>query len=327
MTAQRILIDCDPGHDDAVAILMALAVPDQLDVVGLTTVAGNAGAAQCAQNAAAICHLAGRPDLPIRVGCTRPMVLPFRDATLYHGATGLDGYPLPRPPVPLHPEHAVDFIIAQIMASADPLTLVALAPLTNIAMALVKRPAIASRIGHIVLMGGAQRSGGNVTPAATFNMVCDPHAAHVVLTSQCRLTMVNLDVTSQVRVTAADLATLADHPNPVAQAAHGMLQYFNQRRMTVYGCTEAELGLNDPCVIAYLLAPHLFTGRRVNVAIEHQSDLTLGSTVVDYRGVTRRAPNALWLDQVDAPAVQRLVYDALAGRADRERSMNRAAAP
>ena len=327
MAAQRILIDCDPGHDDAVAILMALAVPAQLDVVGLTTVAGNAAAAQCAQNAAALCQLAGRPDLPIRVGCQRPMVRPFRDATLYHGATGLDGFTLPATQATLSSEHAVDFIIDQIMASAEPLTLVCLAPLTNIALALVKQPSIASRIGHIVLMGGAQRSGGNVTPSATFNMVCDPHAAHVVLTSQCRLTMVNLDVTSQVRVTASDLAALAEHPGPVTQAAHGILHYFNQRRMAVYGCTEAELGLNDPCVIAYLLAPHLFAGRRVNVAIEHQSDLTMGSTVVDYRGVTGRPANALWLDQVDAPGVQRLVYDVLAGRGDSLRSMNRADSP
>jgi purine nucleosidase len=325
MPAQRILIDCDPGHDDAVAILMALAVPTMLDVVGLTTVAGNAGAEQCAQNAAALCQLAGRPDLPIRVGCVRPMILPFRDATLYHGATGLDGFPLPRPPAPLSPEHAVDFIIDQIMTSAEPLTLVCLAPLTNIALALVKQPAIAARIGHIVLMGGAQRSGGNVTPAATFNMVCDPHAAHVVLTSQCPLTLVNLDVTSQVRVASSELAALADHPGAVTRAAHAMLHYFNHRRMTVYGCSEAELGLNDPCVIAYLLAPHLFAGRQVNVAIEHQSDLTMGGTVVDYRGVTGRAPNALWLDQVDAPGVQRLVYDVLTGRG--LRSMNCAAAP
>jgi purine nucleosidase len=302
---------------------MALAAPMALEVIGLTTVAGNTDAVQCARNAAALCRLMGRPDVPIRVGCQRPLVLPFRDATLYHGATGMDGFGPLGLADDIDPEHAVDFIIGQAMTSAAPLTLVAMAPLTNIAMALVKAPSIAARIGRIVLMGGAQRSGGNVTPSATFNMVCDPHAAHVVFGSNIPITAVNLDVTSQVVVRAADLQGLAELPGPAAQAAHDMLLFFNQRRMAVYGCGEDEMSLNDPCVIAYLLAPALFSGRPLNVAIEHQSELTMGSTVVDRRGVSGRAPNALWLDQVDAAGVLRLLRTVLAAAPD----VTRAAAP
>jgi len=197
------------------------------------------------------------------------------------------------------------------MADAAPLTLVCLAPLTNVALALVKQPAIAAKIRRVVLMGGAQRSGGNVTPSATFNMVCDPHAAQVVFTSGCPLVVVNLDVTSQVVIRETDLRELAAFPGAIARSAHDMLLFFNQRRMAVYGCSEDEMSLNDPCVIAYLLAPDLFSGRHVNVAIEHRAELTMGCTVVDRRGVSGRPPNALWLDQVDATGVRRLLLKTL----------------
>src|SRR4051812_48914629 len=146
MKKRRVIIDCDPGHDDAVALLMALAVPEWLGIVGVTTVAGNTDVEQAERNASAICAIAGRPDVPVRAGCSRPLVNPFRDASDFHGRTGLDGLGEPLAAPSPHPEHAVDFLIAQLTASPDPLTLVCLAPLTNIAVALVKAPAIAAKI-------------------------------------------------------------------------------------------------------------------------------------------------------------------------------------
>jgi purine nucleosidase len=302
LVGERILIDCDPGHDDAVALLMALAGRDLFDVVGVTTVAGNIDVAQAERNARAVCALAGRADVAVRAGCARPLVHPLRDASDFHGATGLDGL-APLPPVGAHPEHAVDFIVACLDTAREPLTLVCLAPLTNVAMALIKAPHIAVKIKEIVFMGGARSAGGNVTPCATFNLVCDPHAAHVVFESGCPLSIVSLDATAQVVVGRETLARIARSGGAVAQAAVRMLDFFNRRRIEVYGYGEDQTSLNDPCVIAYLLDRSLFAGRRANVAIEHRSDLTMGMTVVDFLGRTGRPANALWLDGVDAAGV------------------------
>jgi len=301
--AERILIDCDPGHDDAVALLMALARPDAFEIVGITTVAGNIDVVQAERNAREIRDLSGRQDIPVRAGCARPLVLPFRDASDFHGASGMDGFPLPMPTSAPNPEHAVDFIIDHLKTTSAPMTLVCLAPLTNIAMALVKAPEITSGIAEVVFMGGARKTGGNVTPAATFNLYCDPHAAHVVFESGCRLSVVSLDATAQVIVGREMIAALAAHAGAVPQAAAAMLDFFNRRRIEVYGYCEDQTSLNDPCVIAYLLDRSLFSGRKANVAIEHRSELTLGMTVVDLQGRTERPANALWLETVDAPRV------------------------
>lgn len=302
MIGERILIDCDPGHDDAVALLMALAGGDLFDVVGVTAVAGNIDVAQAERNARAVCALAGRADVAVRAGCARPLVHPFRDASDFHGTSGLDGL-APLPPVGAHPEHAVDFIVACLSATREPLTLVCLAPLTNVAMALIKAPHVAAKIKEIVFMGGARSAGGNVTPCATFNLVCDPHAAHVVFESGCPLSIVSLDATAQVVVGRETLARIARLDSSVAQAAFHMLDFFNRRRIEVYGYGEDQTSLNDPCVIAYLLDRSLFAGRRANVAVEYRSDLTMGMTVVDLFGRTGRPANALWLDRADAAGV------------------------
>jgi purine nucleosidase len=302
LAGERILIDCDPGHDDAVALLMALAGRDLFDVVGVTTVAGNIDVAQAERNARAVCALAGRADVAVRAGCARPLVHPLRDASDFHGVTGLDGL-APLPPVGAHPEHAVDFIVSCLDAAREPLILVCLAPLTNVAMALIKAPHIAAKIKEIVFMGGARSAGGNVTPCATFNLFCDPHAAHVVFESGCLLSIVSLDATAQVVAGRETLARIARSDGAVAQAAFRMLDFFNRRRIEVYGYGEDQASLNDPCVIAYLLDRSLFAGRRANVAVEHRSDLTMGMTVVDFLGRTGRPANALWLDSADAAGV------------------------
>jgi purine nucleosidase len=315
---EPILIDCDPGHDDAIALLMALAHPDRFNVLGVTTVAGNTDVAQAARNAAVVCALAGRADLPIRAGCARPLVNPFRDATAFHGPSGLDGLgdglPLPSP----HPQHAVDFIIDRLNDSAVPVTLVCLGPLTNIAVTLIKAPHLGSKIREIVFMGGARRTGGNVTPCATFNVFCDPHAAQVVFESGCPLSIVSLDATSEVVAGDETLKAMAAVGNECSDAAYRILKFFNRRRVEVYGYSDQQTTLNDPCVMAYLLHRDLFSGYRANVVVEHRSDVTMGMTIVDSLGVTGRPANAFWIDHADGRGVREALLASLslyAGRA------------
>lgn len=309
-----IIIDCDPGHDDAVALLMALSAPETLDVLGITTVAGNTDVVQAERNARRIRDLAGRPDVPVRAGCARPLVLPLRDAGAFHGATGLDGLPGPGPAGAADPEHAVDFLVSRLRSAPAPVTLACLAPLTNVALALIKAPDVAEKIDEIVFMGGARSAGGNVTPCATFNLHCDPHAAHVVFESGCRLTVVSLDATASVIVTDAVLAEIGQDEGPVAQAVRDMYAYFNARRIAIYGYGRGQTTLNDPCVIAYLLDRSLLSGGAAAVSIEHRSDLTLGMSVVDVLGRSGRPPNALWLDRADDARILQTLVRTVAGR-------------
>jgi purine nucleosidase len=309
MTALPVLIDCDPGHDDAVALLMALAVPDALEVLGITTVAGNTSVQQAAVNARRICALAGRPEVAVHAGCDQPLVGPHADASDFHGASGLDGWPVDAAPPPSAAEekHAVDFLIETLLARANKTTLVCLAPLTNVATALRRAPQIREKISEIVFMGGARRAGGNVTPCATFNVFCDPHAAAVVFKSDLPLTVLSLDASSQVMITDADLAQWDAVGSGVVATASTMMKYFNQRRIERYGYARDQTSLNDPCVIAYLLDRKLLQGTQVNIEVETESALTKGMTVVDVTGITGRARNALWLDQADVAGVRRAV--------------------
>ena len=200
MSAKPLLIDCDPGKDDAVALLLALASPEALNILGITTVAGNVPLSMTQKNARKICELAGRADVLVHAGCPRPMLHPLITAEHVHGSGGLDGADLPEPRMPLQAMHGVNFLINTLMNSASEITLATLGPLTNIAVAIIQEPGIVSRIGEIVLMGGAITE-GNVTPSAEFNIYVDPHAAHVVLNSGIKLTMISLDVTHQVITT------------------------------------------------------------------------------------------------------------------------------
>ena len=204
---RKIIIDTDPGQDDAVAILLALASPGELDVRGITTVAGNVPLALTSLNARKVCELAGRDDVAVYAGCERPMVRELITAEYVHGATGLDGADLPDPTMALQPTHAVDFLVETLMAGDEgEITLCPLGPLTNIAMALLREPRIASKVREIVLMGGGFFEGGNVTPAAEFNIFVDPHAADVVFTSGIPITMMPLDVTHQALATPTRVA-------------------------------------------------------------------------------------------------------------------------
>lgn len=307
---RRIIIDTDPGLDDAVAILLALAASEELEVLGLVAVAGNLPLAQTERNARRVCELAGRLDVPVYVGCARPMFRPLATAERVHRETERERLLLPDPTIAPQPQHGVDFLVEKLRASKPgTITLCALAPLTNIAMALVKAPEISGKIRELVLMGGAGFELGNVTPAAEFNMHVDPHAAAIVLESGIPITMIPLDVTHQLVSTPPRVAALQALGTRCGPAIAGLLSSFEKNRRVKFG--SRARALHDPAVIAYLLRPALYDGRHVNVAIETQSPLTIGMTVVDWWGVTGRKPNVQFMNSVDADGFYNLLTEKL----------------
>jgi purine nucleosidase len=300
-TARKIIIDSDPGQDDAFAILMALGASKSLTVLGVTTVAGNMPLHVTQRNARQVLELAGRPDIPVFAGCPRPMLRPLRTAAYVHGESGLDGCDLPEPTMPLQQEHAVDWITRTLMqAAVGEVTICTLGPMTNLAVAIVKEPAIASRIREVVMMGGGFFEGGNISPAAEFNIFVDPHAAHVVFESGAKLVMIPIDCTYKARMTTAWLERLRGLGTRSAIQAVGMAEFYRKYGNQKFGVTDYPL--HDPCVIGYLLAPALFTGRHCNVTIEIVSPDTMGMTVVDWWGVTTKSKNCLVLRDLDNAA-------------------------
>ena len=309
--ARRIIIDTDPGQDDAVAILLALASPEDFDVLGIVAVAGNVPLALTEKNARRIVELAGRTDVPVHAGCVRPMVRTLRTAEHVHGRTGLDGYALPEPTISLAEKHGVDFIVDTVMAAGESeITLCTLGPLTNVAMALVKQPAIAGRIAQIVMMGGAYFEVGNITPTAEFNIYVDPQAADVVFKSGIPLTVAPLDLTHRMLTTEQRRQAFAAMGNRTGVAVAGLLSFSERFDLTKYGSIGAPL--HDPCVIAWLIRPELFEGREINVSIETSSELTMGMTVADWWRVTDRPANALFLRSGDADGYYALLTERLA---------------
>ncbi|MFN4272045.1 MAG: nucleoside hydrolase [Aliihoeflea sp.] len=294
---RKIIIDTDPGQDDAVAILLALASPE-LEVVGITTVAGNVPLALTQKNARIVCELAGRTDVKVFAGAARPLVRPLVTAEHVHGKTGLDGPVLPDPQMPLQTQNAVDFIVETIMSEPEgTITLCPIGPLTNIALALVREPRIAGRIREIVLMGGGYFEQGNVTPAAEFNIYVDPHAAATVFGSGIPIVMMPLDVTHKALTTRVRVEAFRAMGTPVGTATAELLDFFERFDEAKYGSDGGPL--HDPCVIAWLIRPELFSGRHCNVEIETASELTLGATVVDWWGVTDRPKNVHVIRDID----------------------------
>lgn len=309
MTARKIIIDTDPGQDDAVAILLALGSPE-LEVVGITAVAGNVPLKLTEKNARKICELAGRPDVKVYAGAIRPLMRHLVTAEEVHGKTGLNGPELPEPKMKLQDEHAVDFIVRTLMEEeSGTITLCPLGPLTNIALALIREPKIAPRIKEIVLMGGGFFEGGNVTPAAEFNIYVDPHAADVVLRSGVAIVMMPLDVTHKALTSAKRIAAVRGLGNRVGEATAQMLEFFERFDEEKYGTDGGPL--HDPCVIAYLLKPALFKGRSCNVTVETASELTMGMTVIDWWGVTKRQKNALVMRDIDSDGFFALLTERL----------------
>ncbi len=309
--ARKIIIDTDPGQDDAVAILLALASPEEIEVLGITAVAGNVPLALTAKNARIVCELAGRPDVPVYAGCDRPLGRKLVTAEHVHGKTGLNGPVLPDPMMPLQDGHAVDFIIETLRREdAGAVTLCPLGPLTNIAMAFEKAPDIMDRVAEIVLMGGAYFEVGNITPAAEFNIYVDPQAADIVFKSGVEITVMPLDVTHKALVTRTRNDAFRGLGNRVGVAVAEMTDFFERFDMEKYGSEGAPL--HDPCVTAYLIRPELFSGRHINVEVETRSELTLGMTVADWWRVTDRVPNAMFMGEVDADGYFALLTERLA---------------
>jgi purine nucleosidase len=306
-----IIIDTDPGLDDAVAILLAFAAAEELEVLGLVAVAGNLPLAQTERNARRVCELAGRLDVPVYAGCARPILCPLATAARVHRETVRDRLLLPDPTIPLQPQHGVDFLVETLLASEPgTITLCVLGPLTNIAMALVKAPEVAGKIRELIVMGGSCFELGNVTPTAEFNMHVDPHAAAIVVDSGIPITMIPLDVTHQLVTTEVRLAALRALANRCGTSVAALLAAFEKNRRAKFG--SRARALHDPAVIGYLLRPNLYEGREVNVAVETQSPLTIGMTVVDWWGVTGRKPNVRFMNSVDANGFYDLLAEKLA---------------
>ncbi len=305
-----IIIDTDPGQDDAVAILLALASPE-LEILGITAVAGNVPLALTEVNTRKICELAGRPDIKVYAGAIRPMLRNLVTAEHVHGRTGLDGPELPEPSMPLQKQHGVDFIVETLMARpSGSVTLCTLGPLTNVALALVREPRIAPRIKQIVAMGGGFFEGGNVTPAAEFNIYVDPHAARVVLEAGIPFTLIPLDCTHQALTTKARVEKFRVMKNKTGPATAQLLDFFERFDEQKYGTDGGPL--HDPCVIAWLLQPELFSSRLVNVSVECESELTMGMTVVDWWKVTGRKANATVCRGINADGFFALLSERLA---------------
>jgi purine nucleosidase len=305
---QKIIIDTDPGQDDAVAILLALASPE-LEVLALTAVAGNVPLALTQRNARQIVELAGRTT-PVHAGLAAPLKRKLVTAEHVHGKTGLDGIPLPEPTLPLHPQPAVDYLIETLRAHPPgTITLCPLGPLTNIAAAFLAAPDIVGRVLQIVLMGGAYFEVGNMTPAAEFNIYVDPEAADIVFKSGVPLVVMPLDVTHKALTSREWVEEMRALGTPVGQAVASWTDFFERFDVAKYGSAGAPL--HDPCVIAYLLEPALFTGRHINVEIETGSALTLGMTVADWWRVTKREPNAMFMGGVDRDGFYRLLTERL----------------
>ncbi len=296
---RKIIIDTDPGQDDAAALMLAFASGEELEVLGITTVAGNVPLRLTSRNARIVCELCGRTDIPVYEGAEHPIERKLVTAEHVHGKTGLDGAELDEPKMMVKPPHAVDFIIETLRREDEgTVTLCTLGPLTNVGLALKKAPDIAPRIRELVMMGGGFFEGGNITPAAEFNIYVDPQAAAIVLGAGIPVVMMPLDVTHQLLTTKARVAKIAAIGTRPSRVMVDWLQFFERFDEEKYGSDGGPL--HDPTVIAYLLKPELFSGRHCNVEIETQSELTMGMTVVDWWRVSGRQPNVRVMRNVDA---------------------------
>ncbi|WP_412770853.1 nucleoside hydrolase [Ralstonia solanacearum] len=297
---RAVIIDCDPGQDDAIALLFALGASDRLDVLSITTVAGNVPLNLTERNARIVRDWAGcTQSLPVHAGCARPLVRELVTAANVHGNTGLEGVPLHTPFAPLAQQHAVAYLIDTLRAATPhSVTICALGPLTNLAAALSEAPDIRNGLREIVLMGGAFFERGNITPVAEFNIYVDPQAAQIVFASGVPIVVLPRDVAVKAPIVPARIAPIRALGNRcgamVADLMAAEVAYQKDRR----GIERAPM--YDPCAAGYLIDPSLFRGRMVNVMIETVGTWTLGETVVDWSGRSGRTPNAMWITEVDA---------------------------
>ena len=312
MSLQSLIIDCDPGVDDAVALLLAFASP-QLDLLAVTTVGGNVAVEKTARNARILRHIANREDVPVHAGAERPLAREPMDAGEFHGVEGLGSLEPYEPGAGLAEGHGVDAIID--LVTSRPRGSVALAvmgPMTNLALALRKAPHLADQLGPVVIMGGARSEGGNITASAEFNIWADPDAAAEVFASGCEMIVLGLDATHQVRATEDRIAAIEAIGSPSADAAAAMLRFSQDVERRIVG--EDASPLHDPCTVAYVLRPELFETRPCQVAVETTSDLTRGHTAVEFR-VDAATARHHWAVRADGQGVFDLIVETLKGAA------------
>ena len=295
---KKIILDCDPGQDDAVALALAMAAKDEIEILGVTTVAGNVPLNLTQRNARIMCEMCHRSDVKVYAGAEKPMAQELVTAEHVHGKSGLDGIEIYEPSHSLEEKHAIDFIIESCLAAEhNSLILVPTGPLTNIGLAIDREPGILPKIKEIVLMGGARKEAGNITPSAEFNIYVDPEAAKLVLQCGRPIVMMSLDVTHQVLTTQKRVDTIRNIDSSVGERIAALIEFYERYDEEKYHLDGAPL--HDPCTVAYLLKPELFKFKNVNVEIETGGTFTRGTTVVDYWEVTDRIPNVQWAYEVD----------------------------
>ena len=311
MKKQSLIIDCDPGVDDAVGLFLAFAAPE-LELLAITTVGGNVPVSATSRNARIMRQIGGREDVPVYAGADRPLVRAPAGAGEFHGAEGLGDLTPFEPDAPLAEGHAVDAIIDLVMARpAGSVALAVLGPMTNVALAMRKEPLLAARLGPVVVMGGARAEGGNITPSAEFNIWADPDAAAEVLASGCEVIAFGLDATHQVRATDDRIAALEAVGTPPAEATASMLRFSQTVEREIVGWDAPPV--HDPCTVAWLLAPELFELAPCSIAVETASDLTRGHTAVEFR-VEAASARHRWVTKADGAGVFALITERLEAR-------------
>ena len=305
---RKILLDCDPGHDDAVAMMLAWGNPS-IELLGVTTVGGNQTLDKVTRNALSVATVVGMHDVPIAAGCRLPLVRPVEIAPDVHGDSGLDGVELPEPAVELDPRHGVDLIIETIMSNEPgTVTLVPTGPLTNIAMAARKEPRIVERVQEVVLMGGGYHV-GNWSPVAEFNIKVDPEAAHIVFNEKWPIVMVGLDLTHQALATDEVAERIAAVPGSVSQFTLGLFTFFRKAYQDAQGFDFPPV--HDPCTLAYLIDPTIVETVKVPLDVELNGSLTTGMTVADFRAPAPEDCHTKVATRLDAPRFWGLVVDAI----------------
>ncbi|MFK4825999.1 nucleoside hydrolase [Paenochrobactrum sp. BZR 588] len=310
-----IIIDCDPGIDDTIALLTAFVSPE-LNIRGITPVCGNQPLENTVRNALQVCELGDRTDVPVYAGCFKPMV---REPIYgqFHGKSGLGNTMLPDPVKKPETQSAVDFLIEELSKAAEkqePITLCCIGPMTNLAVALRIKPQIAAGVERIIMMGGAYRESGNRTMTAEFNMVADPHAAHIVFSSNIPIVALALDATHQVMLKPEHVSEFARVSGRISTTISELMMFWDRNDVRRYGSRGGPL--HDPLVIVYLLAPHLFESEPARIFVEHESQLCMGQTIADWYGKSNLEPNAQIVSKVDAPAVIELMLERLSRYAD-----------
>jgi len=313
VSRQAIIIDCDPGVDDAIALFLAFASPERLDILAVTTAAGNVDATLTARNARLVRQLAGRQDVPVHAGAATPLVREPIAAAHFHGESGLGTLPVFEPEAPTAPGHAANAIVDIVMSRpAGSVSMAVTGPMTNLALPVRLPPAIVDRLGAVVVMGGARTEGGNITASAEYNIFADPHAADVVFRSGVKCVVLGLDATHQVRATPERLARIKASDPPAARSVATLIAFSSDIERRLVGGDSPPM--HDPCTIAYLLAPELFTAAPVDLRVETASPLTAGHTAVEFRLGAAAASVApiRWVTKVDHEAVFELIFDRLA---------------